>query len=114
MASVQNIREMVSSYVSGEVSAADFANRFTPVLMDAIKSGDDVAKQIALAVHAQISEYFNGLISEDEFLVGLSPLGKSSSQGVAEISYEVQRIEQKSVSFNQRVPAIVRNQLVTS
>jgi hypothetical protein len=73
MVSAQDIRGMVSSYIQGQVSAADFANRCSPMLQAAIRSSNSSAKQLALAVHAQISHYFHALISEDEFIANLRP-----------------------------------------
>src|SRR5690348_2410441 len=67
MASVQGIRELVESFVLEQVSPADFANSFTPLLSKAIKSSDENARSLAIAVHAYVSHYFHGLISEQEF-----------------------------------------------
>jgi len=66
MASVQSIRELVDSFVAERVSPSDFANSFTPLLSDAVKSADAEARPLAIAVHAYISHYFHGLISEQE------------------------------------------------
>lgn len=75
MASVQNIRDLVSNYISGSISAADFANSFTPVLGDAVASKEESVKDLALAVHAEISQFFNGLSSENEMRLRLAPIG---------------------------------------
>jgi hypothetical protein len=72
MASAQDIRELVLSYISGEISASDFANRFNPVFHAAIKSNDNSVKDLAFVVHAQISHYFHSLISESIFRENLA------------------------------------------
>lgn len=92
MASAQDIRELVLSYVSGEISASDFANRYAPVLKAVIKSRDNSVKELALIVHAQISHYFNGFIPEDEFRSNLQPIGEAANQAVMSFSFQVVKI----------------------
>lgn len=93
MASAQDIRDLVSSYIARKISASDFANRFSPVLRAAIKSRDKSVKELALAVHAQISHHFNGFIPEEEFRSNLEPIGESAKQGVVSFSYQIVRTE---------------------
>lgn len=96
MASVRDIRDLVNSYVAGE-SAADFANRFAPVLRAAIKSQDEAAKKLALAVHAEIAHYFNGFISEEDMRANLEPFA-DLNQGVPSVSVEVFRAYEPQVA----------------
>jgi hypothetical protein len=65
-------KALISQYVSGKLTAAEFANQFTPLeIMDFRQRWRD---QLVLAVHAQISQYFHGLILEEEFRSNLSSL----------------------------------------
>jgi hypothetical protein len=90
MASAQDIRDLVSSYVAGNISAADFANRCSPMLRAAIKSHDGAAKALAFAIHAQISHYFHAFISENEFRSNLRPMEASPKQeAVVSFSYHI-------------------------
>lgn len=116
MASVQEIRDLVVGYLVGEMSASDFANRFTPVLKAAISSRDAAAKQVGLEVHAQIAHYFNGFISEDEFRANLMPIGASVGAGIATVSYQIVRsIELEQAPVNPTpVPASFPDPVFTS
>jgi hypothetical protein len=73
MASIQDIGDLVESFVSGELSAAEFANSFRSLFQSALKSQDPFSKSYALAVHAQISHHFNGLTSEQDLRANLEP-----------------------------------------
>jgi len=85
MASIQDIGVLVESFVSGKISAADFANSFRPVFQSALKSPDQGFKSFALAIHAQISHHFNGLISEQDFKTNMESFRPSSV--VVTVSY---------------------------
>ena len=107
MASVQDIRNLASSCASREISPSDLANRFTPVLRAAIKSQDPAVKRLALDVHAQVSHYFHGLISEEELLLRLGLFTKPLGQGVASLSFHVvHKAEPEVTSVNIRSAAI--------
>lgn len=101
MLSVQDVRDLVSNYVSGDIAAADFANSFAPVLKVALKSRDKAVKDLALAIHAQISHHFNGLAPEQEFRSNLETIAGLPKQGVFSVSYKAVKLK-------------VERQLVTS
>ena len=61
MASIQDIGDLVESFVSGELSAAEFANSFRSLFQSALKSQDPFSKSYALAVHAQRGDCSNAL-----------------------------------------------------
>jgi hypothetical protein len=108
MASVQDVRNLVSSYISGEISASDLANSFTPILKAAISSKDLAFKDVALAVHAQVAGFFNGLISEEALLANLKPIGDLAKQGLVSFSYQVVNvIESQPVASNPGFSTVV-------
>lgn len=76
MISIQEIRKLVLSYLSGEISASEFANSYTPLFGSSLKSNDDSVRKLSLAVHAQISHFFNGLISEGDLRLKLRTLAE--------------------------------------
>ena len=79
MSDVHKTRELVEGYVSENMSAADFANSFTPILNFALKSTDQPARELAVAVHAYISHYFHGLIAEQQLRSNLASVCDVSS-----------------------------------
>jgi len=102
MASAQDIRILVLSYVSGEISAPEFANRYAPILKAVIKSRDNSVKELALAVHVQVSHYFNGLISENQFRSNLRPLSEEPVNvviGVLSMNQSVNQYQTVETAF---------------
>jgi hypothetical protein len=105
MASVQNIRELVSNCLSGAISGSDLANRFTPILMAALKSQDVATKQLVLKVHSQLAHYVNGFISEEQLRVNLIPFGESMSVVKTSLNFHmvqhvVQQAPPETISYN--------------
>jgi hypothetical protein len=103
MASIQNIRELVSNCLSGAISGSDLANRFTPILMAALRSQDDATKELALKVHSQLAHYANGFISEDQLRANLVPFGASTGMLVVKSSLEIHIVQPappEMVSYN--------------
>jgi len=102
MASAQDIRKLVLRYVSGEISASDFANHSAPILKAAIKSHETSAKKLALAVHAQVAHYFNGLVLEGEFRSNLKLMSQEPVNvmiGVSSINLSVNRYQVIETAF---------------
>ena len=87
MASIQNVSELVESFVDGNISASEFANNFAPIFKSALKSQDAYHRGIALTIHSQISHYFNALISEDELKASVAPYGVGLNRTIVSIIY---------------------------
>jgi hypothetical protein len=115
MASVQDIRDLLSRYVDGKISASELANCFAPVLDAALKSGDNSVRQFALAVHAQISFHFNGLICEAEMRSSLESIAGSANQGIGSIIQmeivPLQPLPPERVTSNPGYSAVVSDDL---
>jgi hypothetical protein len=86
MASIQNISDLVESFVSGKLPFLEFANKFAPIFKSALKSDPDV-RMVALAVHAEISHHYHGLISQDELESRLAPYGSVLNEPVVSYFY---------------------------
>src|ERR1700760_2630836 len=103
MASVQNIRELVSNCLSGAMSGSDLANRFTPILMAALRSQAAAAKELVLKVHSQLAHYGNRFSPEYPWPANLVPFGPSTGMLVVRSSFEfhvVQSAPPEMVSYN--------------
>jgi hypothetical protein len=112
MASVQVIRDLVSSYVSGAISASDIANSFPPVLLSSQKSQDLAARDLALKVRDQIAHYSHGFISEEQLFQNLSPIGEAVMQQFASVSADV--VRQPAHASSPQHAAVIFEDLVTA
>jgi hypothetical protein len=105
LVSIQVIRDLVSSYISGAISASDLANAFPPVFISAQKSRDDAARDLALKVRDQLAHFSNGFLSEGQLYRNLSPYAEAVEQGFAVV--ESPSIQNSVVSYNSQRSAVV-------
>jgi hypothetical protein len=77
--SVKVISNLALSYVEGDISAADFANKFSRMEQPSLKSHDIALRALVSGIHAQIFHFFHSLISENEFRQSVEILARQVS-----------------------------------
>jgi len=74
MASLAQIRDVVSEFLFGSIEANELAERFEPMLEGAEHAGEINALELANNVELRLARFFDGYISESSLRVQLNSL----------------------------------------
>jgi len=74
MASLAQIRDLVSDFLLGSIEANELADRFEPMLESAEDAGEINALELANGIELRLARFFDGYISESSLRVQLNSL----------------------------------------